>query len=452
MFKRIALVLLAAFPFACSTSPQVKPVAAPSPVPRVSSQATLDAAEFRSELEKAYDRIVARSSGTAKGELVDADATLSMDIPDQRSIRGALSYFSNDLHDSIQTSLLRSARYKQLIDKSLDEYKLPRGLAYLPVIESAYVSTLTSRAGAHGMWQFMPSTARDYGLRVDWWIDERADPEKSTHAAARFLSDLYRQFGDWSLVLAAYNAGPGRIRRALDDTGAKSFWELQEQGAIPKETRGYVPTFFATLVIVSDPSRYGFKLADPYSVDVTPVDVTGPVSLDYIAEVAGIDSREIKELNPQFRRGIVPPEKVSVKVPKATAKTLLAHANNLRYEDPNVKIATFTMRRGDSIASLAKKLRLDADDIRGMNGGNDIRSGDSVYLPIAQSDLSIRLQQSAASSYHTVKKGDTLFSIAKNHGLSVEELLDLNRLESGHVIHPGDRLRVSLGAALTTGM
>ena len=182
-----------------------------------------------------------------------------MNVPDHRSIRGALNYFSTDLHDSIQLSLLRSARYKKLIDATLDQYHLPHGLAYLPVIESAYVANLTSRAGAHGIWQFMPATAREYGLRVDWWVDERADPVKSTRAAAGYLRDLYNRFGDWSLALAAYNAGPGRVQRALTETGARSFWELQDLNAVPKETRGYVPTFFATLLIVSEPSTTGSR-------------------------------------------------------------------------------------------------------------------------------------------------------------------------------------------------
>src|SRR6202008_1639899 len=173
----------------------------------------------------------------------------SLPIPAHRTINSAVRLFSVDMKDSIQTSLLRSARYRKLIDKALAEQKLPKGLAYLPVIESAYMPTLTSRAGAHVIWQFMGETAREYGLRVDWWVDERADPEHSTRAAAAYLRDLYRQFNDWPLALAAYNAGPGRIRRAMNATGGTTFWELLENEAVPKETRGYVPTVFATLTI-----------------------------------------------------------------------------------------------------------------------------------------------------------------------------------------------------------
>src|SRR5438445_5693456 len=159
---------------------------------------------------------------------------LDLPVPDHRSIRVALDLFTTEMRSDIQQSLTRSARYKNLIDRVLNEYKLPKALAYLPVIESAYLPPLTSRARAHGIWQFMPETAREYGLRVDWWVDERADPDRSTRAAAAYLQDLYREFHDWPLALAAYNAGSTRIHRALDETGSTTFWRLMELSAIPR--------------------------------------------------------------------------------------------------------------------------------------------------------------------------------------------------------------------------
>src|SRR5216684_1465716 len=322
MLRRAVVPLVAVYAVACATStPPPKPAvaAAAAPVHQTPSAAKLQADDYRRALEAAYSEIVAREGKPVLKQVVapkvDVEAAASIPIPDHRTIRGALQYFTTDLKPSIQESLIRSAKYKKLIDKALDDYKLPRGLAYLPVIESAYVPTVTSRAGAYGIWQFMPETAREYGLRVDWWVDERADAERSTRAAAAYLKDLYRQFNDWPLALAAYNAGPGRIDRALADNGAHSFWDLLEEAAIPRETRGYVPTFFATLTIASDPATYGFRMGQPLDFDHKPVEVEGPLSLRYLASVGKVDEAVLRELNPSLRQGIVPPGKTTVRIP-----------------------------------------------------------------------------------------------------------------------------------------
>jgi len=245
---------------ACASAPTHSGRPSPASAPITLASADPDEAEFRKSLEEAYQQIVARTGGSGAVTIVDVDALLSMPAPDHKSIRGAIQYFSTSLRGSIQASLDRSQKYRTDIEEALAAARLPKGLAYLPVIESAYLPSLTSRAGARGVWQFMPDTAREYGMRVDWWVDDRVNPSKSARAAAAYLGDLHRQFNDWPLALAAYNAGPGRIRRAMRETGASTFWELLDLKAIPKETRGYVPTFYATLMIVSDPPAYGFTL------------------------------------------------------------------------------------------------------------------------------------------------------------------------------------------------
>lgn len=456
MRNTFLLSVVSLYAIACATAPA--PVTAPLAATEVrpaALSAQLDADAFRAELEAAYTQILARTDSTTPppdAPVVDLEAAASIPIPEHRTINSAVRLFSVDMKDSIQTSLLRSARYKNLIDQALAEHKLPKGLAYLPVIESAYLPTLTSRVGAYGIWQFMPDTAREYGLRVDWWVDERADPERSTRAAAAYLRDLYRMFDDWALALAAYNCGPGRVRRTLNEAGASSFWELLDQGLLPKETRGYVPTFYATLRIASDPESHGFELGKPVDPDGRSVEVRGPVSLAYIAEAIGVDEELLKDMNPALRRGVVPPGRAAVRVPAKHAETLAARADALREEDAYVKYCSFKLRQGDTIRKLAKKIGTKPETILAMNGlgaGDRVPAGRSIYLPVRARELGTLLSRNDV--FHAVKKGDTLYSIAKRNGLSVDELRELNDLGRKTTLRVGQKLRVDAPRALTAG-
>ncbi len=451
MRNTFLLMTMALFAVSCASSsvpPQPIPVA-----PVVVDDA--HAAELRKELEEAYTHVLDRVDTTVvpvDAPVVDIEAAASIPIPQHRTIDSAVRLFTGDMKDSIQTSLIRSGRYKELIDKTLAEHKLPTGLAYLPVIESAYLPNLTSRVGAHGIWQFMPDTAREYGLRVDWWVDERADPERSTRAAAVYLKDLHRMFDDWALALAAYNCGPGRVRRKLAETGASTFWELLEQSALPKETRGYVPTFFATLLIASDPATYGFELGKPVELDHKRVEVRGPVSLAYIAETTGVDEDVLRELNPALRRAVVPPGRVQVRVPAKAAETLAAVGDSIRDEDALLKVCTFKLREGDSVKRLAKAIGTKPETILAMNNldaNARLEAGDSIYLPVRARELSALL--SRGEDYYAVRKGDTLYSIAKKNGLTVAELRELNDLSKKATLKKGQRLRVSAPRTMTAG-
>ncbi|HEV7487011.1 MAG TPA: transglycosylase SLT domain-containing protein [Thermoanaerobaculia bacterium] len=449
--ERAVVLLIAIYAVACASSTPA-PKLATAPALQPPSAAKLQAEEYRKALEAAYGEIVAREGKPVAAPTVDVEAAASIPIPDHPTIRGALQYFTTDLKPSIQESLLRSGKYKKLIDKALDDYKLPHGLAYLPVIESAYVPSVTSRAGAHGIWQFMPETARDYGLRVDWWVDERADPERSTRAAAAYLKDLYKQFNDWPLALAAYNAGPGRIRRAMQSSGSVTFWDLLENEAVPKETRGYVPTFFATLTIASDPSTYGFRLGTPIDFDRSAVEIEGPLSLRYLASIAHVDEALLRDLNPALRQGIVPPGKVTVHVPPKSAETVAARAATLKNEDANIAVCSYTLREGESLKRIARALGTDIETLTAMNNlrsPDAIGEGDAVYLPVRARELGALLAHSDA--YYAVRKGDTYYSIAKSHNLTVDVLLELNELEIEHTLHPGERLRITAPRAVSAG-
>lgn len=451
-FRRwlVPFAILLSISCAGTTPPPAAAPAAPRP-----SERQMDGEAFRRDLEEAYTEIVAREGKPLAAPQVDLEAVVSMPIPDHRTIHGALNYFSTALRDKIQTSLLRSAQYRRMIDEALTEQRLPKALAYLPVIESAYIPTLTSRVGAHGIWQFMPETAREYGLRVDWWVDERADPERSTRAAAAYLKDLYRQFEDWPLALAAYNCGPGRVRRALDRTGATTFWELLELTAVPKETRGYVPTFYATLLIAGDPATYGFRLDEPQPSDHREVIIGGPVSLEYLAEAAGLSEKQLRELNPALYRGLVPPGRATVKVPAAAAPVVAEIAATVRQEDSKIAVAAFTVRKGDTIPRLAKKLGTKPETIRAMNGlkeNESLRAGRSIYLPVHARRLGSLLRHAEDTKiYYTVRKGDTLYSIAKTNKLTVADLRELNGLSENAVLKPGQKLRVSPPRGLAAG-
>ena len=447
------LLPAAAFVFAaCATVPVPTPV--PQPFTAVSPRSS-DAAHLRAELEQAFDEIVAREGKPVAAPQVDVEAAAAIPIPEHRTINGAVNLFTTRMRDDIQTSLIRSARYKGMIEAALAEYRLPNGLAYLPVIESAYMPALTSRAGAHGIWQFMPETAREYGLRVDWWVDERADPEKSAHAAAAYLNDLYREFNDWSLVLAAYNAGPGRVRRAMTSTGATTFWELLEWGAVPKETRGYVPTFYATLLIATDPDTYGFRLGTPEEIDEKQIVVEGPLSLAFLAEVSGVDRDLLREMNPALRRALLPPGRTAVRLPARAAQIVAPRAATLKREDANVAVCTFTLRERDTLKRLARAIGTSTDTIMAMNSlesAHAVGEGDSIYLPVRARELGTLLAHyNDAGAYYKVRKGDTFYSIARKHGLSVEDLRELNDLTSRAKLQPGQRLRVAPPRAVTAG-
>jgi membrane-bound lytic murein transglycosylase D len=455
MRNTLLLVVAALYAVACASSAPAPAAVPPVPAaPSVSAQ--VDAEQFRKELEAAYAQILSRSDKpAANAPAVDLEAAASIPIPEHRTINSAVRLFSVDMKDSIQASLIRSGRYRKLIDKALADENLPKGLAYLPVIESAYMPTLTSRVGAHGIWQFMPETAREYGLRVDWWVDERADPQLSTRAAARYLRDLYRMFDDWALALAAYNCGPGRVKRTLSESGATSFWELADAGLLPKETRGYVPTFFATLLIASDPQTYGFTLGKVAEHDEKRVEVRGPVSLEYIAEAIGVDDDLLREMNPGLRRGVVPPGRNAVRVPAQAAETLAARAERLREEDAYVRFCTFQLREGDSVSRLARVLGTKEETILAMNNldpKEPVRPGESIYLPVRARELGTLLAHSEDEEiFYAVKKGDTLYSIAKRNGLTVAELRELNDLGKDAPLSTGQKLRVTTPRALTAG-
>jgi len=273
-------------------------------------------------------------------ELKKWDHQVKFDLPIQmnKQVRAYLVYFSTERKEVIRRYLSRSTRYLPLIKGVFQEYGLPEDLAYLAMIESGFSPNAYSHAHACGMWQFIRGTGARYGLAMDSYVDERRDPEKSTRAAAKYLLDLYKQFGSWYLAAASYNCGEGRVQKELNKSNHKNFWELSANQCLPNETKNYVPQMIAATIIAKNPEKFGFK-GVPYlpALAVDQVQVNEPTSLKAAAVAVNVPPEEVQALNPELLRGITPPDgKYTLNLP---AKSKEAFAKNImiaRVEHPAV--------------------------------------------------------------------------------------------------------------------
>jgi soluble lytic murein transglycosylase-like protein len=246
-----------------------------------------------------------------EAELKNWEHQVKFDVPIQmnKQVRAYLVYFSTERKAVITRYLARSTRYLPIIKKVFQEYGLPEDLAYLAMIESGYNNKATSPAAACGMWQFIRGTGLRYGLTIDSYVDERRDPEKATRAAAKYLLDLYKQFGSWYLAAASYNCGEGRVQRELDQSKHKNFWELSANMCLPTETKNYVPQMIAATIIAKSPEKFGFRHI-PYQppMKVDKVQVNEPTSLKAVAFAINMQAEDIQILNPALLRGVTPPD------------------------------------------------------------------------------------------------------------------------------------------------
>ncbi len=272
--------------------------------------------------------------------------------------------------NSFNKRLVRSGKYVNQMSDILVNNGLPRELVYLPLIESEFRTDAYSHKKASGPWQIMPRTAKILGLKIDWWIDERRDPEKSTRVAAKYLNYLYKKFGSWNLALAAYNAGEGKIRKALRSSGTTSYWEIRETRFIAGETKNYVPLYIAAAAIAMDPEGFGFKKVEyQRPLEYDEVVINQPMSIDMIARFTGVDERIIKDLNPELRRWCTPPDvaEYKLRIPKRAKKMFMASVNKTVVQDL-MNIRFYQVERGDTVAKIAKKLGASIQRIINMNG------------------------------------------------------------------------------------
>ena len=246
---------------------------------------------------------------------------------------------------------------------------LPLDLSYVPLIESAFKPSAVSRAKARGMWQFMRGTALENGLRHDWYLDERADPEKATRAAAKYLKFLYEKFGDWHLALASYNGGYGRVQRAMKRSGRDDFWELSStRRYLPRETRDYVPLILAAVIVARNPAQYGLTVQPVAETPTEVVTVASPTDLRRVAEWIGASLETLQDLNPELRRWTTPvrDDQYPLRVPFGAAEMVRTRAAELAVELPD-PFTRHTVKKGETLASVAKKLRVTRTDLAEAN-------------------------------------------------------------------------------------
>ncbi len=376
---------------------------------------------------------------------------LPEDAYTRREVMKWALYFARHANVKINARLRRGAPYLPYIKKRLREEGMPEAIAYLPVIESAFRHNALSRMRARGIWQFMRSTARKYGLLVDWWIDERLDPYKSTDAAIRYLKDLYDMFGSWDLALAAYNAGEGRVLRALKRSGGDDFFDLKRY--LRRETREYVPKFLALALVINNPEKFGTNIVmpdDSFAPQFDTVYIPGQVNISLLAKWAGLSVREFKKLNPSFIRWATPPylKNFPVRIPKGRKKVFYARMKRTP-KNKWYRALAHRVRRGESLWKIARKYGVSVYALKKANrirNARYLRPGQILVIPVGPGSRvryvkKTKRKVKSGKGYHVVSEGETLWSIARRYGTTVSTLKRLNGLRTSK-IRPGQVLKV----------
>jgi len=429
-----------AAPVAASIATEPTTPAQPPPAPGPTEVAGLDPAQYAD----LFDRI------RAGFRLEDGSEHAAVD----QQLRW---YASNP--DYLQRAFGRADLYLYYIVTELERRGMPLELALLPVVESAFEPYAYSRARASGLWQFIPGTGSKYGLKQDWWYDGRRDIVESTRAALDYLQSLHDEFnGDWLLAIAAYNCGEALVERAVDMNRAADrpldFWDLW----LPRETKAYVPKLLAMKRLVLDPERYGLAFSPiPNQPYFARVPTEGQVNLRIAAEIAGISPEDLYELNPAFHRWATDPAGPHfVLVPVEAADVFTENITQLS-PDQRLGIAHYSVHRGDSLASVALKFHTSVIVLRELNDMpvGAIAVGDDLRVPGAMTDLPAKVVLAAArvdghgrirgsrAHVQVVRRGDSLWTIARRTGMNVNTLATLNGLQPGDALRAGQHIRLS---------
>ena len=385
--------------------------------------------------------------GRAEGEVsaIDHDVPLTVNDP----VLAYLNYFKTPRGSAIvETGLRRAGRYREMVQRVLKEEGLPQDLIYLAQAESAFQPQAVSKAGARGMWQFMSFAGRKYGLQKTWWVDERQDPEKATRAAARDLRDLYGQFGDWYLAMAAYNSGAGTVQHAVERTGYADFWELYRRNVLPRETQNYVPIILALDLISKDPERYGIDLDPEPALRADTVKPGQAIDLRLVAETIDTDLETLRNLNPELLRLVTPPDPEFVlRLPEGTAERFFAEIAAIPPEKW-VSWRRHKVEQGETLSSIAKQYRVSPAEVADANElatGASLEEGQKLIIPAAA-----RSEASTGKMIrYRVRRTDTIATIADEFDVTTAELRKWNHLRADHVAR-GMSLRIYPGGMTPT--
>lgn len=373
-----------------------------------------------------------------------------------------IQYFTGRGRKTFSLYMSRGARYRPMIIKILREMGLPEELYYASMIESGFNPFARSKAQAVGPWQFIYGTGRIYGLEINYYLDERNDPEKSTRAAARFMRNLYREFQDWNLVLASYNCDKRRIYRSMERNRTRDFWQLRD---LPRETMDHIPKIIAAAIIGKSPQKYGFSNIELLSpLESEEVQVKGCIDLQTLAECAGTDYATLRIMNPELHKGFTPPtgEEYKLKIPRGSGSKFTLAYQRLP-ESARSNRAVHIVKKGETIALIARRYGLSTNHLRTLNNlkkSSNLAVGQTVFVPIALTrmralaveDEPVRRKSSLSASNqdlnhprgerisYVVKKGDTIGKIASMYGSRTMEIRSWNNMRYGQLIYPGQAL------------
>ena len=376
------------------------------------------------------------------------DARFDVPVVVNDNVLRLLNYYQTRGRKIMEEGIRRSGKYMPLFRKIFQEEGVPESMIYMAHVESNFKPSAYSRAGARGIWQFMVGTGRVYGLKRDWWIDERADIVKSTRAAARHLKDLYEELSDWNLAMASYNAGIRRIQRNQRRYGPIDYWTMVKRRMLPRETRNFVPSILAAMIIYQNPELYGFHVQPDDPIEFETVRVEDQVALEVIGEEINVPLGELMGLNPELRRSITPFDYsgYELKVPVGRGELLKERLAAL----PPEKKAQFRhheVRRGETLSIIAQGYSSSIQAIAQVNQIRNIhrlREGQDLMIPLSGSFSGVGFSRASrrGPDNYVVRRGDSLSRIASMYGVTVRDLLRWNNLKASGIIYPDQTIRI----------